>query len=92
MDEATLEALSRRVEHLEQAHRRWKHFASWALAVLGMVILLGAVASKRAKSSTELRAQRLVLVDKADKGRAELALISETQPGLVLVDDAGTPA
>jgi hypothetical protein len=91
MDEATLDALSRRVERLEQANLRWKHLAGWALAVLGIVILLGAVASKKAKSPTELRAQRLVLVDKTEKGRAELTLISENQPGLVLVDDAGKP-
>lgn len=91
MDEVTLEALSRRIEHLEQATLRWKHLVSWALAVLGIVILLGAVASKRAKSPAELRAQRLVLVDKAEKDRAELRLIAENQPGLVLVDDAGKP-
>jgi hypothetical protein len=91
MDKATLDALSRRVERLERANLRWKRFASWSLAALGMVILLGATASKRAKSPAELRTQRLVLVDKAEKGRAELTLISETAPGLVLVDDAGKP-
>jgi hypothetical protein len=91
MHAPSLETLSRRVERLEQANRRWKHLASWALAVLGIVVLLGAAASKKAKSPEELRAQRIVLVDKAEKGRAELTVMSENQPGLVLADDAGKP-
>ncbi len=91
MDEPTLEALSRRVEHLEQANLWWKRLASWALALLGIVVLLGAAASKSAKSPAELRAQRLVLVDKAGKGRAEFMVMPENQPGLVLADDAGKP-
>ena len=91
MDRPTLETLSRRVACLERTNRRWKRLASWTLALLGIVGLLGAAASKKAKSPAELRAQRIVLVDKAEKGRAELMLIAEDQPGLVLVDDAGKP-
>src|SRR5262245_15423005 len=89
MDEPTLEALSRRVDRLEQAKLRWKHLASWALALLGLVVLLGAAASKRAKSPAELRAQRIVLVDNAEKGRAALTVTSDNRPELVLIDDAG---
>src|SRR5215510_12343721 len=91
MEGPTLETLSQRVERLEQANLQWKRLASWALALLGVVVLLGAVASKKAKSPAELRTQSLVLVDKADKRRGELTLISELQPGLVLADNAGTP-
>jgi hypothetical protein len=91
MDEQTLESLSRRVLRLEQANLCWKRLASWALVFLGVVVLLGAVASKRAKSPTELRAQRIVLVDRAEKARAELTLLAENQPRLVLADDAGRP-
>ena len=91
MDEPTLETLSRRVERLEHANLQWKRLATWALALLGIVVLLGAAASRKAKSPAELRAQRIVLVDKAEKGRAELTLMSENQPGLLLADDAGKP-
>jgi hypothetical protein len=91
MDEPTLKALSQRVELLEQANLRWKRLASWALASLGIVVLLGAAAGKRAKSPAELRAQRIVLVDKAEKGRPELTVTSENQPELALADDAGKP-
>jgi hypothetical protein len=90
MDASTVETLSQRVACLEQANLRWKRFASWALALLGIAVLCGA-ASKKAKSPTELRAQRIVLVDKAEKGRAELMLTAENQAGLALLDGAGKP-
>jgi hypothetical protein len=90
MDGSTLEALSQRVERLERTNLQWKRLASWVLAVLGVVVLFGA-AGKKAKSPTELRAQRVVLVDNAEKARAELTLTSENQPGLALLDDAGKP-
>jgi hypothetical protein len=86
-----IEALSRRVERLEHANRRWWRLAGGALALLGIVVLLGAAASKKTKSPAEVRAQRLVLVDKADKERAELRVMSDDQPGLVLADDVGKP-
>jgi hypothetical protein len=86
-----IEALSRRVERLEHANRRWKRLASGALALLGIIVLLGAAANKKAKNLAEVRAQRLVLVDKADKERAALRMVSDDQPGMVLADDAGKP-
>ncbi len=91
MAEPTLEALTRRVDHLERASRWWKRLARGAMALLGIVVLLGAVASKKTKSPTELRAQRIVLVDKTEQGRAELTVTPENQPGLVLADGAGKP-
>jgi hypothetical protein len=63
--------------------------ASGVLAALAIVVLLGAVTGKRDKSPAEVRAQRLVLVDKADKARAELTLVSDDQPALILADNAG---
>ena len=86
-----LEALSRRVERLEQANWQWKRLASGALAALAIVGLLGAATGKRDKNPPEVRAQRLVLVDKADKARAELTVVSDDQPALLLVDHAGKP-
>lgn len=86
---AELEALSQRLERLERANWRWQRLASAALAVLAIAVLLGATASKKAKSPAEVRAQRLVLVDKADQTRAELRLVSDDQPALVLADTGG---
>jgi hypothetical protein len=86
---AGLEALSQRLERLERANWRWRRLAGTALAVLAIAVLLGATASKKAKSPAEVRAQRLVLVDKADQTRAELRLGSDDQPALVLADTAG---
>jgi hypothetical protein len=88
---AVIEALSRRIARLEQANWRWKRLVSGALAALAIVVLLGAAAGKRDKNPPEVRAQRLVLVDKADKARAELTVVSDDQPTLVLADNAGKP-
>ena len=59
------------------------------LVLVGILVLLGAAASKKAKSPTEVRGQRIVLVDKAEQGRAELTMMPDNQPGLILTDDAG---
>jgi hypothetical protein len=91
MNELTLEVLTERIEHLEQTILWGKRLASFALLLLVISVLLGATASKKTKIPAELRAQRLVLVDKADKERAALAVVSDSQPGLVLLDDAGKP-
>jgi hypothetical protein len=88
---AAMDALRRRVECLERANRRWQHMVGGVLAALAMLVLVGAAANKKAKSPAEVRAQRLVLVDKADKERAELKLVSDDQPTLILADNAATP-
>ena len=91
MGEPSWQTLTRRVEHLERENRWWKRLASVTLVLLGILALLGATASKKAQSPTELRGHRIVLVDKAEQGRAELTMLPENQPGLILMDDAGKP-
>jgi hypothetical protein len=91
MGELSWHVLTRRVDRLERESRWWKHLASVALISLGVIVLLGAAASKKAKSPGELRAQRIVLVDKAEQGRAELTMMPENQPGLTLTDGVGKP-
>jgi hypothetical protein len=91
MAESTSEALTRRIERLEQKVRWWTRLAGATLVLLGGVVLLGATAGKKSKPPAELRAQRIVLVDKADKGRAEFAVVSHDQPGLILSDNNGNP-
>jgi hypothetical protein len=91
MNEPSWQALARRVDRLERESRWWKRLASVTLVLLGIIVLLGAAASKKAKIPAELRGQRLVLVDKGEQGRAELTMMADNQPGLMLMDDAGKP-
>jgi hypothetical protein len=91
MSEPSWQALARRVDRLERESRCWKRLASVTLVLLGIIVLLGAAAGKKAKSPAELRGQRLVLVDKAGQGRVELTTMADNQPGLMLMDDAGKP-
>jgi hypothetical protein len=91
MGELSWQVLARRVDRLERESRWWKRLARVTLVALGIIVFLGAAASKRAKSPSELRGQRIVLVDKAEQGRAELTMMPDNQPGLMLTDDAGKP-
>jgi hypothetical protein len=91
MDDSSWQALTWRVDRLERECRWWKRLASVTLVALGILVLLGAAASKKAKSPTEVRGQRVVLVDKAEQGRAELTMLPDNQPGLILTDNAGKP-
>jgi hypothetical protein len=91
MNEPSLKVLTGRVERLERATRWWKCLASVILALLGIAVLLGAKTSKKPAIPAELRAQRVVLVDKANKERAALAVVSDNQPGLILLDGTGKP-
>jgi hypothetical protein len=91
MDGVNWQVLARRVDRLERESRWWKCLAAATLVGLGVVVLLGATASKKTKSPSELRGQRIVLVDKAEQGRAALTMMPDNQPGLMLMDDAGKP-
>ena len=91
MGDSSWQALTWRVDRLEREGRWWKRLASVTLVLLGILVLLGAAASKKVKSPTEVRGQRVVLVDKAEQGRAELTMLPDNQPGLMLTDSAGKP-
>lgn len=91
MNEPTWAALTQRLERLERETRQWKCLASLAIALLGMVILVGATVSKKGKVPDELRAKRIVLVDDAARDRAELSVMTDKRPGLVFSDEAGKP-
>lgn len=91
MEAPIMDAVLQRLEHLERDNRRWKHVTGLVVVCFGLVVLLGAVPSKKPQIPDEVRAGRFVLVDKTDKAWAELATISENQPQLVLSDEAGRP-
>jgi hypothetical protein len=91
MGELSWQVLTRRVERLERESWWWKRLAGVMLVMLGIIVLLGVAAGKKANIPTELRGQRIVLVDKAEQSRAELKMLPDNQPGLMLTDDAGKP-
>jgi hypothetical protein len=91
MGDSSWQALARRVDCLERENRWWKRLASMTLVLPGIIVLLGVAAGKKANSPTELRGQRIVLVDKAEQARAELTMLPDNRPGLMLTDDAGKP-
>src|SRR5262245_40456981 len=72
MHEPSWEVLTLRVDRLEAENRWWKRLVSVTLLLLTLLALFGATAGKRVQSSTALRGQRLALVDKAERVRAEL--------------------
>lgn len=91
MVEASMDAVTRRLGRLERDNRRYKLGARFAVACVGLAVLMGAAPSKKAKIPGEVRAGRFVLVDKTGKARAEWATTSENQSYLVLLDEAGKP-
>jgi hypothetical protein len=91
MQEPTLEALTARLDRLERQSRRWQRLAGLAAAIVGASVLLGAVPHKREKAPQEVRATRFILLDGADRPRAELSTLAEHQPRLTLADADGKP-
>jgi hypothetical protein len=83
MDEPTLITAMQRLERLERESRPWKALGIGAVAVLGLVVLLGAA---RSGVSDEVRARRFVLVEQSGKERAELGFLGGS-PFLALRDN-----
>jgi hypothetical protein len=87
MNESTHEAVIQRLARLEQAHRRWRMLGCAAIAILGLVVLLG---SSGAKVHDDIQARRFVLADKEGKERARLGIHpQEGGPSLELYDKDG---
>ncbi|MEE8509838.1 MAG: tetratricopeptide repeat protein [candidate division NC10 bacterium] len=86
MEERTMDTLMRRLERVERDNLRWKVLWSAAAAVLGLVFLLGATKSQKAKVADEIRAGRFIVVDRDGKPRAELSVGPNGKVGLALAD------
>jgi hypothetical protein len=91
MHDPSWEVLTLRVERLEAENRWWKRLASVTLLLATLLVVFGATTGKKVQSPSGLRGQRLALVDKAERVRAELSMSSDNQPRLTLMDDAGRP-
>lgn len=72
MNELTLDVMMQRVTRLERAHRWWKVLGTGAVAILGLVVLLGATDRREGRVVQEIRAKQFTLVDEDGKTRAGL--------------------
>ncbi|MFQ5691936.1 MAG: hypothetical protein ACE5IM_02680 [Nitrospinota bacterium] len=90
MDRAREDAVGGRLDRLERESRRWRALGIAAVAVLGLVALLGA---KGTRVADEVRARRFVVVDREGRVRAALAVVVkedvEKGLGLALYDADG---
>jgi hypothetical protein len=91
MTESTHEAVLHRVVHVERVIRRWQVGGSLALALLVLVVLMGAVVRTEVEAPEEIRAQAFVLVDREGKPRMDLRVTRNDSTHLVLLDREGQP-
>ncbi|MFQ5521847.1 MAG: hypothetical protein ACE5FK_10645, partial [Candidatus Methylomirabilia bacterium] len=83
MKESTLDTLSHRLDRLEREARWWKILGGGAMAVLALVLLIGA----RGRTVTEeVRARRFVVVGDGDTVRADLSALPNGYVGLRVHD------
>jgi hypothetical protein len=90
MQEPQLDHVLQRLHRVERAQRWWQVGGLMAVAVLGLVVVLGAAGHREVIRAEEVRAQRFVLVDDDDKPRA-IWHISEKGTSLFLFDEARIP-
>jgi hypothetical protein len=86
MPHAAEETVLQRLDHLERAVSRWRLMAWGAMALLGLVVLLGAFSRGGRTSVGDVLAREVILVDRAQAPRASLALGNDDGPSLLLMD------
>ena len=72
MNEAQMDDVTQRLDRLERENRRWRLLGISAVTVLGLVVVMGATESKGVKGEEEIRARRIVVVDRDGKQRVVL--------------------
>jgi hypothetical protein len=87
MNELTPTALKQQFDRLERSNRWWKTLACAAVAILGGVVLLGAMESRDIRAADEIRAKRFILVDREGKRLAMLGVDTKEEnpkgPGMI---------
>jgi hypothetical protein len=91
MTESTHDAVLHRLVYVERAMRQWQVVGSLAMALLGLVVLMGAVGRTEVGAPEEIRAQAFVLVDRERKPRIDLRVADNDNTHLVLLDREGLP-
>ena len=91
MTESTHDAVLHRLVYVERAMRQWQVVGSLALALLALVVLMGAVGRTEGEAPEEIRAQAFVLLDREGKPRMDLRVAGNDSTHLVLLDREGQP-
>jgi hypothetical protein len=89
MTEAMVESLHRRLARLERTAHRWRLVGWSAVAMLGLLVLLGASTRAGRTAVAEVIARELILVDRTQTPRASLTIDQEGGPGLLFLDQHG---
>jgi hypothetical protein len=89
MDQPVVDTIVRRLERLQRAHRRWQVIGWTAMALLGLIVLLGAMARQELDLANEVRTRALVVVDKEGKPRMDLRVAVDDSMHLALMDREG---
>jgi hypothetical protein len=79
MTEPTHEAVLHRLAHVERVIHRWQVIGSLGMAVLALVVLLGAVGRPEMAGLEEIRTRALVLVDGEGRPRMDVRVPSMTR-------------
>jgi hypothetical protein len=91
MTESTHDAVLHRLVYVERAMRQWQVVGSLAMALLALVVLLGAVGRTEREAPEEIRAQAFVLVDREGRPRIDLRVARNDSNQFVLLDREGLP-
>jgi micrococcal nuclease len=89
MTEAMVETMHQRLACLERTARRWRLVGWSAVALLGLLVLLGASTRAGRTAVAEVFARELILVNRMQTPRASLTIDQEGGPGLLLLDQHG---
>ena len=80
------DAVRQRLAHLERTMSRWK-LAGWtAMAVLGLLALLGASSRAGRTAVADVFAREVILVDRTQRPRASMTVGTDGGASLVLLD------
>jgi hypothetical protein len=71
MTEPIHDAVLHRLVYVERAMHQWQVVGSLAMALLALVVLLGAVGRTEPEAPEEIRAQAFVLVDREGRPRID---------------------
>jgi hypothetical protein len=91
MTESTPDAVLHRLVSVERAMRQWQVVGSLAMALLALVVLMGAVGRTEVEAPEEIRAQAFVLLDREGRPRIHLQVARHDSNQLVLMDREGLP-
>jgi hypothetical protein len=89
MHESDLHELRHRLDCLEREHRRWKCVGVAAVALLGLIVLMGASTRTGRSAVGDVLAQSFILVGLTPTPRASLTMSNNDGPSLLLFDQQG---